>query len=252
MTPPGGLEGRVAIVTGGIRGLGAAMTERLARDGAHVCAGYLSDVELARSFAATLNERGLSVSVHQVDVADPNSSESLVADVLSRFGRVDHLVNNAALNANARIIDTTAAQWDAVVRTDLSGVFYLTKAVLPTMIEAGFGRVVTIGSIAAVKGSNWQGAYSAAKAGVIGFTRTLAREVARYGITANVILSGSTSAGKMHETSDPEVIAALVKLIPLRRLGEASEIAYGVRFLVDDEAAYVTGVVLPVDGGFSM
>jgi NAD(P)-dependent dehydrogenase (short-subunit alcohol dehydrogenase family) len=244
--------GRVSIITGGTKGLGAAMSRRLAQHGAVVAACFARDEAGADVFARQCAADGLAVSVHRVDIADSAQCNMAVGEIVDRYGRIDHLVNNAGILANGKLADTSDSEWTQVISVDLTGAFFMTRATLPAMTAAGFGRIVNISSIAAVKGSTRQGPYSAAKAGLIGMTRTLAREVARHGITANVLLTGTTDTGATSEVNDPAVNEALVKLIPVRRLGRGNEIAHAVAFLLDDEASYVTGAVLPVDGGFSM
>ncbi len=249
-TRPAG-QRRVALVTGGTRGIGAAITERLARDGIHVAAVYVHDDGRAKEFLDQVSNAGMSVSLHRGDIGSPADCARLACDVVAAHGPVDYLVNNAAISSDAPAHEMTVEQWDAVVRVSLSGVFYLTRTVLPTMLERGFGRIVNVGSIAGTMGSTWQANYAAAKGGVIAFTKSIARETSRRGVTANCVLPGPTRTDMAAATPD-EVNDKLLRLIPARRVGRPEEIAHAVRFLLDDLSGFITGALLPVDGGMSM
>ena len=243
--------GRVAIVTGGTRGIGAAITERLMEGGAHVVAVYASNDQAAAELVGRLSSGPGSVSLHRADVGDPDACRALVSEVLGAQGRVDHLVNNAGLLVENSPRRMTQADWDLSIRVNLSGPFYLAQAVLDPMIGNGFGRIVNIGSVTAVMGSAVEAGYGAAKAGLLGLSRSLARAVAHRGITVNVVVPGVFET-EMTWAMAPEAQDAIRSMIPVRRRGDPSELAHAVAFLLDDRAGYITGSVLTVDGGLSM
>ena len=242
---------RVAIVTGGTRGIGGAITERLAAEGAHVCAVYVGDHEAARALQQKLADQGRSIWVHSGDVGDRAFCLDLVAAVEAEHGRVDYLVNNAGLLVENNAFRITEDEWDSAVRVNLSGPFHLAQAVLPTMAERGFGRIVNVGSVTAAMGSPVEVAYGAAKSGLLGMTRSLARAVAHKGITVNLVVPGVFDTD-MTRSMRPEAQDAIAAMIPLGRRGLPAELAHAVLFLLDDRASYVTGSVVTVDGGLSM
>jgi NAD(P)-dependent dehydrogenase (short-subunit alcohol dehydrogenase family) len=242
---------RVAVVTGGTRGIGGAITRRLAADGRHVCAVFHSASDVAETLRDELLAHGHSVSLHRGDVGDRGFCRALVDQVLATFGRVDHLVNNAGLLVENSVVRMTEREWDDALRVNLSGPFHLAQAVLPTMIEHGFGRIVNVGSVTAAMGSPVEVGYGAAKAGLLGMTRSLARAVARKGITVNLVVPGVYDTD-MTRSMRPEAQEAIKALIPLGRRGDPSELAHAVAFLLDDRAGYITGSVVTADGGLSM
>jgi acetoacetyl-CoA reductase len=242
---------RVAIVTGGARGIGAAITTTLARHGVHVAAGYSSNAKAAEELAGKLTAEGASVSVHQGNVGVPEDCQRVVAEVLEQRGRVDYLVNNAGITVDKTVRKMTVDDWHAVLRINLSGAFYMTKAVLDHMLTNGFGRIVNISSVIGETGSVGQANYASSKAGLIGFSKSLAQEVARKGITVNCVAPGYIET-EMVAAVPPEVLEKLLKGVPVGRLGQASEIARTVAFLVDDDAGYITGSVIAVNGGLDM
>ncbi|MFI5042236.1 MAG: 3-oxoacyl-ACP reductase family protein [Acidimicrobiales bacterium] len=242
----------VAVVTGGTRSIGAAITERLLTDGSTVIAVYGHDDDQAATFVRQMALHGERLHVLRADVGDPTQCDAIVDDTMARYGRLDHLVNNAAVSRDQPVTDMTTDDWDEVIRVDLSGVFHLTQAALRPMLTSGRGRIVQVGSIAGWMGATRQSNYAAAKAGIIGFSRSVAREVSRRGITVNVVLPGPTAHTRMNDTTPIEVTDALARQIPMRRLGETAEVAHAVAFFLDDRSSYITGASLPVDGGFSM
>jgi len=244
-------SGRVAVVTGGTRGIGAAVTRRLAEDGTHVCAVYRSAADEATALQAELEARGQSVSLHRGDVGDRAFCRALVDEVVQVHGRIDHLVNNAGLLIENSVVRMTEQEWDDALRVNLSGPFHLAQAVLPAMIAQGFGRIVNVGSVTAAMGSAVEVGYGAAKAGLLGLTRSLARATARKGITVNLVVPGVYDTD-MTRSMRPEAQEAIKALIPLGRRGDPAELAHVVAFLVDERAAYVTGSVITADGGLSM
>src|ERR1700736_3717886 len=181
---------RVAVVTGGARGIGAAITEALARDGVNVAAGYSSNRANADELMAKLTSDGLSVSVHQGNVGEPADCQRVVDEVLAAHGQIDYLVNNAGVTVDKTVRNLTVEDWHAVLRINLSGAFYMTKAVLEHMLERRFGRIVNISSTIGQTGNIGQANYSASKAGLIGFSKSLALETARKGITVNCVAPG--------------------------------------------------------------
>jgi acetoacetyl-CoA reductase len=246
-----GSDQRVAIVTGGARGIGAAITTALARSGVHVAAGYSTHPAPAEELAGKLGAEGASVSVHQGNVGKPEDCERVVQDVLAARGRVDYLVNNAGITVDKTVRKMTVEDWHAVLRINLSGAFYMTKAVLDHMIGNNFGRIVNISSVIGQTGAVGQANYSASKAGLIGFSRSLAQEVARRGITVNCVAPGYIET-EMVAAIPEEVLKKLLAGVPVGRLGQAREIARTVQFLVDDDAGYITGSVISVNGGLDM
>ena len=231
--------------------MGAAVTERLVDAGAHVAAVYVGNTAAAEATEARLARRAGSVSLHRVDVGDPDECAAMVDGINERYGRIDHLVNNAGLLVENTTRRTTLEEWDQVLRINLSSAFYLTRAVLGPMTERRFGRIVNVSSVTAVMGSPVEAAYGAAKAGMLGLTRSVAREVVRKGITVNTIIPGVFETD-MTNAMDPAAQEAIRNLIPLARRGDPHEFAHAVMFLLDDLAAYVTGAVITVDGGLSM
>jgi acetoacetyl-CoA reductase/3-oxoacyl-[acyl-carrier protein] reductase len=242
---------RVAIVTGGTRGLGAAITELLAADGVHVAAVYAGNHEAAAGLAGRLGAAGGSVSVHPGDVADPEFCQALVAGLVADRGRVDYLVSNAGLLIENSVSRMTRGQWDDALRVNLSAPFHLAQAVIGPMTGQGGGRIVNIGSVTAAMGNPVEAGYGAAKAGLVGLTRSLARAVARKGITVNLVVPGVFDT-EMTASMRPEAREAIRAMIPLGRRGDPRELAHAVRFLLADEASYITGSVVTVDGGLSM
>ncbi len=242
---------RVAVVTGGARGIGAAITEALARDGVHVAAGYSRDREAAEGLAGRLTADGLSVSVHQGNVGRPEDCQRVVEDVLASEGRIDYLVNNAGVTVDKTVRKMTVDDWHAVLRINLSGAFYMTKALLDHMLERGSGRIVNISSVIGQTGNIGQANYAASKAGLFGFTKSLALELARKGITVNCVSPGFIQTDMVAGVPE-DVLQGIIADIPVGRLGEPREIARAVRFLLDDDAGYITGSVLCVNGGLEM
>mgnify|MGYP001166139767 CR=1 FL=1 len=240
---------RVAIVTGGTRGIGAAITEDLALHGCHVAAGYSKDRTKADELKARLP--GRSISLHQGRVDDPASCERVVAEVLKEYGRVDYLVNNAGITLDKTVRKMSPDEWHQVLQVNLSGAFHMTKAVLEHMLERGSGRIVNISSVIGETGNIGQANYAASKAGLFGLTKSLALEMARKGITVNCVAPGFIET-EMVGAMPKATLDVVVEKIPLRRLGRPEEVARVVRFLLEDEAAYITGAIYSVNGGLEM
>ncbi|MGD0242483.1 MAG: 3-oxoacyl-ACP reductase FabG [Streptosporangiaceae bacterium] len=242
---------RVAIVTGGTRGIGAAISELLAADGTHVAAVYAGRHDAATELAGRLTAAGGSVSVHAGDVGDPSFCQQLVADLVGERGRVDYLVSNAGLLVESTVAKMTAEAWEEALRVNLSAPFHLARAAIAPMAAQGGGRIVNVGSVTAAMGNPVEAGYGAAKAGLLGLTRSLARAVARKGITVNLVVPGVFDT-EMTASMRPEAQEAIRAMIPLGRRGDPRELACAVRFLLSDAASYITGSVLTVDGGLSM
>ena len=244
------VDGKVAIVTGGSRGIGLAIAELLAREGARVaiCA---RNIDRAKNAAAQLRESGLDVDAFQADVGDRESANNLVKEVLSLQSRIDILVNNAGVTADALLLRMNDEQWDQVIRTNLTGVFHCTKVVAKQMLKQRWGRIISISSVAGLVGNPGQANYAASKAGVVGFTKSVARELASRGITANVVAPGFIITD-MTENLSEETGAKLLERIPLARFGSVEDVARAVVFLASDGAGYITGQVIQVDGGMAM
>lgn len=243
--------GRVAIITGGTRGIGAAITTALAAVGAHVAAGYSKGKDSAESCAAKLRADGKSVSTHQGRVDDFDDCKRVVDEVLKEHGRVDFLINNAGITLDKTLRKMTVDDWQNVLNVNLSGAFNMTKAVLEHMIERGSGRIINISSVIGETGNVGQANYAASKAGLFGFTKSLALEMANKGITANVVAPGFIGT-EMVAAIPEAALQKVVDKIPTRRLGKPEEVARVVKFLCEDESAYITGAVYTVNGGLDM
>lgn len=244
-------DDRVAIVTGGTRGIGAATSAALARAGYHVAAGYSANHVAADEFAEKLRAEGLSISVHRGNVGSPEDCHRVVDEVLAQHGRVDVLVNNAGVTVDKTVRRMTVDDWHAVLRVNLSGAFYMIRSVLEHMLGRGFGRIINISSVVGDTGAFGQANYAASKSGLYGLTKSLALETARKGITVNCVAPGYIDTDMVARVPQ-DVLAQYVTQIPVGRLGRPDEVAQVVRFLAADEAAYITGAVLPVNGGLEM
>ncbi len=244
-------SGRVAIVTGGTRGIGAAITTALAAEGAVVAAGYSRDRASAEQLEKSLQSKGHSVSAHQGNVGQPDDCRRVFEEVVERHGKVDILVNNAGITVDKTVRRMTVDEWHAVLRVNLSGAFYMVKATLDHMVEQGYGRIVNISSIIGETGNIGQANYAASKAGLFGFTKSLALETARKNITVNCVSPGFVDT-EMVAAVPKEALDRVIEKIPVGRLAEADEIARAVAFLCDERAGYITGAVLAVNGGMEM
>ncbi|MEU5989563.1 3-oxoacyl-ACP reductase family protein [Spirillospora sp. NPDC047418] len=246
----GRLQGRTAIVTGAGRGIGRAIAEKLAAEGALLVATDI-DEAAAKQTAADLGGDAIGI---RTDVTSRESVVATVGKTLARFGRIDVLVNNAGWDVAGPFVDSDPADWDRIMAVNLYGVLHACHAVLPVMAAQKSGAVVNIGSDAGRVGSSGEAVYSAAKGGVIAFTKTLAREQARYRVRANCVCPGPTDTALFASMGgdDPRLREALVRAIPFRRLAEPADIAAVVAFLASDEAGFVTGQTVSVSGGLTM
>jgi 3-oxoacyl-(acyl-carrier-protein) reductase len=247
----GTLEGRVALVTGGTRGIGEAITRSLAEQGAAVAAGFSRNAEAAERVCKELTDQGYTVSTHRGNVGIPEDCQRVAQDVLSRYGKVDILVNNAGITVDKTMRRMTVEDWHAVLRINLSGGFYMIKALLDHMLERGYGRIINISSVIGETGNIGQANYAASKSGLFGLTKSLALETARKGITVNCVSPGFIDT-EMVAAVPKDVLATVIDKIPVGRLGHASEIARTVRFLAEEDASYITGAVFAVNGGLEM
>jgi acetoacetyl-CoA reductase len=243
------MHGQVALVTGGIRGIGLAICERLMNRGVKVAAGYSANTDAAQQFADKYADQG--VSVHQGNIGSNEDCERVIGEVLDRHGQLDILVNNAGITVDKTMRKMTPEEWDHVIHVNLSGAFYLSRAVLQHMLDRGYGRIVNISSVVGESGGFGQANYAAAKSGMFGLTMSLALETASKGITVNTVTPGYISTD-MTAAVPPNAMDKIVARIPVGRLGEPNEVARVVEFLADPESGYITGTVYPVNGGLYM
>ena len=235
---------RVAIVTGGTRGIGAAISTGLKEAGYNVAASYGGNDEAAQAFK---DQTG--IAVYKWDVGDFEACKAGVAQVVADLGPIDVLVNNAGITRDGMLHRMSAEQWNAVITTNLNSVFNMTRQVIESMRERGFGRVISISSLNGQKGQMGQSNYSAAKAGLIGFTKALALENAFKGITVNAVAPGYIATEMVKAVPEEVLKSKILPLIPVGRLGEPEEVARCVAFLASDEAGFITGSTLSANGG---
>jgi NAD(P)-dependent dehydrogenase (short-subunit alcohol dehydrogenase family) len=257
------LHGRVAFVTGGTRGIGAAIGRSLAEQGAQVAAGYSRDQENAQSFVDHLGKAGLNASIHQGNVGSADDCRRTVNEVIEQHGRLDILVNNAGITIDKTVLKMSDEDWYKVLAVNLSGAFFMSQAVLPHMIERGSGRIINISSIIGEMGNIGQANYAASKSGLFGLTKTMAREAAfqlnkagkldddGIGITVNTVAPGYI-ATEMVEAVPEKALDRIKSQIPLGRLGRPDEVARVVHFLAADQSSYITGTIFAVNGGMDM
>jgi acetoacetyl-CoA reductase len=243
----GDMTGQVALVTGGIRGIGRAICERLYSRGVRVAAGYSANQEAAEKFVA--DHPG--ATVHQGNIGSSTDCERVIGEVLDQHGRLDILVNNAGITIDKTVRRMTPEDWDRVIHINLSGAFYLSRAILQHMLDRGSGRVINISSVIGSSGNIGQANYAAAKSGMFGLTMSLAQETARKGITVNSVTPGYITTD-MTAAVPEAAMARVVEKIPAGRLGEPDEVARVVEFLADPESGYITGQVYAVNGGLYM
>lgn len=244
-------SGKTALVTGGSRGLGRAICLRLAREGANIVFSYAGNEDAARETARLLESLGARALAVKADAADAAAVKTLFDAAVKEFGRIDILVNNAGITRDSLLMTMKEDDFDAVLDTNLKGTFLCTKAVSRIMMKQRYGRIVNLSSVVGLHGNAGQLNYAASKAGVIGLTKSAAKELASRGITVNAVAPGFIDTD-MTAALPEAARTALLAAIPANRLGQAAEAAKAVAFLASEDAAYITGQVLAVDGGMSM
>ncbi len=238
------MAGQIALVTGGARGIGRAISERLAGRGMKVAVGYSSDADTAKQLA----DQHEGMTVHQGNIGSRGDCERVVEEVLAHHGGIDVLVNNAGITADKMVHKMTADEWDRVIQVNLSGTFYISQLVYQHMFERGTGRIVSLSSAIGQMGGRGQANYAATKAGILGLTMTLSTEGASKGITANAVSPGYIET-EMVAGVPEKVLDNILSGIPLKRLGQPDEVARVVEFLADPDSSYITGQVYSVNGG---
>jgi len=245
------LENKVTLVTGGSRGIGRAIALEFAARGSAVMVNYNKSPESAEEVVNQIQAAGGKAAAYQADASNLKQAEALVKFTVDLFGDLSILINNAGITRDQLIMMMPEADWDAVINTNLKSTFNCSKAAVKHMMRKRVGRIINIASVAGLMGNAGQTNYSASKGGQIAFTRALAREVATRNITVNAIAPGFVDT-EILESMTPQSLAAALTLVPLGRKGKPEEIAYAAAFLASDEAAYITGQVLGVDGGMAM
>ena len=243
------LSDQVALVTGASRGIGAVIAQRLARDGAKVAVNYQASEDAALQVVQAITQAGGDAVVMSGDVSQENEADALVKQVIEQWGRIDILVNNAGITRDRLLLRMTSEDWDRVLDVNLRGAFLCTKYVMPHLIRRRQGRVVNISSVVGLGGNPGQANYAASKAGLIGFTKAVAREVASRNITVNALAPGFIDTGGMVDQMTEEARKTVLGRIPMERFGSADDVAEAVTFLCGPGAGYITGQVITIDGG---
>lgn len=245
------LEGKTAIVTGGSRGIGKAIAIELAKAGASVAIVYSGNHEAAKSTIDEIRALGRVGMAYSCDVSSFEATKTVVAEVLKEFSRVDILVNNAGITKDSLVLTMSEENFDQVIDTNLKGTFHMIRQLYPIMMKQRQGRIINIASVAGIMGNPGQANYASAKAGVIGLTKTVAKELAGRDVTCNAVAPGFIETDMTDALSD-RVKEAAVQQIPMKRMGKTEEVASLVLFLASDQASYITGEVIRIDGGLSM
>ena len=242
------LEGKIALITGASRGIGRGIAKAFAAQGAAVAFTYLSSVEKGQALESELAGEGIRAKGYRSDASDFDQAQALVDEVIKDFGRIDILVNNAGITRDGLLMRMSKDQWDAVIHANLDSVFNLTKGVQRYMLKQRSGSIINMSSVVGIKGNAGQANYAASKAGIIGFTKSVALELGSRGIRCNAIAPGFI-ATEMTESLDPKVLEGWLESIPLKRAGTVEDIANACLYLGSDLSSYVTGQVLSVNGG---
>jgi len=244
-------ENRVAVITGGTRGIGLAIANRLAHDGYNLVLSYRGDSAVADEAAQQLSGTGRTIHVLASDVSDADSSGALIEHTINEFGKIDALINNAGITRDTLIMRMSEDDWDNVLTTNLKGAFLCSKAAIRPMLRQRAGRIVNMTSVIGLVGNAGQANYAAAKAGLIGLTKSTAKEVGSRGITVNAIAPGFIET-RLTEVLTDELKETLLKTVPLGRFGTPEDVSGAVAFLLSPDASYITGHVLTIDGGLFM
>lgn len=242
------MDGKTAIITGATRGIGKAIAEAMSESCTNIAFTYNSNDEKAKSLASYLESKGCNVMFMKFDIGNYEACNKFIEDVIERFGYIHILVNNAGITKDTALALMKKEDWNAVIETNLTGVFNITKGTVYQMIKQMGGQIVNITSVSGMTGTMYQTNYAASKAGIIGFTKSLAKEVASYNIHVNAVAPGYIDTD-MANAMPEKVIKKALKEIPLRRFGRVNEVANFVKFLVEGGASYITGHVFPIDGG---
>lgn len=245
------IENKVAIVTGGSRGIGEAIALRLAENGAHIAFTYVSSDEKAKLLEEKLQSAGIKAKAYKSNAADFADCEKMVNEVIKEFGTIDILVNNAGISKDNLLLRMTPEQWDEVIKTNLSSVYNMTKQVIRPMMKSRSGSIINMSSIVGMKGNAGQSSYAASKAGIIGFTKSIAAELGSRNIRCNAIAPGFVETDMTHYLKEGEAAKSFLDRIPLGRFGSAEEIANVALFLASEMSSYITGQVISVCGGLN-
>lgn len=241
------LENKIAVITGGGSGIGRATALRFADEGAHVIIWDVADKKGEEAITA-LKDKGSNAAYYHVDPTDKEQIAKATEDVISRYGRIDILINNAGITKDSTLLKMTDEQWERVIDVNLNGVYHCTRAIAPIMAQNNYGRIINASSVVGLFGNFGQTNYAATKAGLIGMTQTLSKELGRKGITVNAVAPGFI-ATEMIQLMPEDVLAGMEAKVPVKRLGQPEEVAALYAFLASDEAAYINGAVIRIDGG---